>query len=67
MNLRFLSTMPGIKTGQKIKRFYKKATIVETDRGLYNVKLDKRTLKTPELNVLELPTLPLALAVAAEW
>ena len=59
--------MPGIHTGQKIKRFYKEARVVSNERGWYNVRLDKRTLKTPELNVLELPTLPLALAVAAEW
>jgi chaperone required for assembly of F1-ATPase len=58
--------MPGIKSGEKIKRFYKAVSVVEQDQG-WIIRLDKRTITTPERNLFEVPTQLFALAVAAEW
>ncbi len=49
-----------------MKRFYKTVTI-EPEAGAYAVKLDARAVKTPHANMLHLPTLALADAVAEEW
>ncbi|XP_018027649.1 ATP synthase mitochondrial F1 complex assembly factor 2-like isoform X2 [Hyalella azteca] len=48
------------------KRFYKDVSVAGTS-GCYEVNLDHRKLKTPMGNVLQVPSYPLALAVAEEW
>lgn len=47
-------------------RFYKAATIAECG-GAFQVQLDGKPIKTPQRNLLALPTRELADAVAAEW
>ncbi|OAY71441.1 ATP synthase mitochondrial F1 complex assembly factor 2 [Ananas comosus] len=50
------------------KRFYKEVTTRLADDGNgWTVMLDYRTLKTPAKRVLNLPSLALAKAIAAEW
>lgn len=49
-----------------MKRFYKQAACVSTDNG-FAIELDSRPIKTPARNPLNLPTLRLAEAIAAEW
>jgi len=53
-------------TGGYIRRFYKKVNVVREGEG-YEILLDKRTLRTPSRQLMRLPSLPLALAIAAEW
>lgn len=53
-------------TGGYVRRFYKKVNVMREGEG-FEVLLDKRTLKTPSRQPMRLPTLPLALAIAAEW
>jgi ATP synthase F1 complex assembly factor 2 len=60
-------------------RFYKYVDVVPVEptsssssssssaRPLYKITLDRRNLRTPAGNQLHLPSLPLAMAVAAEW
>ena len=48
------------------RRLTRRACTAQGD-GTYIVLLDGRTLRTPARNALSLPSLPLALAVAAEW
>lgn len=48
------------------KRFYKNVHITESD-GKFEINLDKRKLKTPMGNLLQLPNEALAVAVATEW
>ena len=50
-----------------IKRFYKSVEIPGLPQGKWQVRLDGRPAKTPAGNVLELPTLSLAEAIAGEW
>jgi len=50
----------------KPKRFWKEATVVETDGG-YTVQLDGRAVKTPAKALLVVPTQAMAEAIAAEW
>ena len=49
-----------------MKRFYKEATVAETDNG-FAVTLDGRTVRTPKGKALVLPRRALADAIAAEW
>ena len=54
------------------KRFYKLVTVEAVQQGKgrgteYRILLDGRSLRTPARAPLHLPTLPLALAMAAEW
>ncbi len=49
-----------------MKRFYKKAAVVRTDRG-FLVELDGRVVKTPEKRPNISPTRPLARAICREW
>ncbi|WP_282606955.1 ATP12 family chaperone protein [Pelagibius sp. Alg239-R121] len=59
-----------MNTSSNIKRFYKKAEAVPSDEkesGGFTVALDGRILRTPNKAALQLPTLSLAEAVAAEW
>jgi len=49
-----------------MKRFYKQAACVSTDNG-FAIELDGRPIKTPARNPLNLPTLQLTEAIAAEW
>jgi len=51
---------------KRVKRFYK-STSVAGSPSSYEVNLDERKLKTPQGNLLQIPSLPLALAVAEEW
>ncbi|OAY80523.1 ATP synthase mitochondrial F1 complex assembly factor 2 [Ananas comosus] len=63
-------TMPmAFMTGSIVgKRFYKEVTTRLADDGNgWTVMLDYRTLKTPAKRVLNLPSLALAKAIAAEW
>ncbi|KAF2355589.1 ATP12 ATP synthase F1-assembly protein [Trinorchestia longiramus] len=50
----------------QLKRFYKSVSVAGTS-GCYEVNLDHRKLKTPMGNILQIPSYPLALAVAEEW
>lgn len=50
----------------KIKRFYKTATVAKADTG-WRVELDGRSIKTPARVDLTVPTRKLAEAIAAEW
>uniref|UniRef100_A0A0D6R8R0 ATP synthase mitochondrial F1 complex assembly factor 2 n=1 Tax=Araucaria cunninghamii TaxID=56994 RepID=A0A0D6R8R0_ARACU len=60
-----LSSATGSITG---KRFYKNVTTRKSEDGTtWNVMLDYRTLRTPAKRPLNLPTLALAQAIAAEW
>ncbi len=49
-----------------MKRFYKQTACVSTDNG-FAIELDGRPIKTPARNPLNLPTLQLTEAIAAEW
>jgi chaperone required for assembly of F1-ATPase len=49
-----------------MKRFYKEARVVPTDRE-FAVELDGKPLRTPEKRALIAPTMMLAEAIAAEW
>jgi chaperone required for assembly of F1-ATPase len=49
------------------KRFYKTVDIAPTEDNGFKILLDGRTLKTPGRNPLHLPTVDLAVAIAAEW
>ena len=49
-----------------MKRFWKKAEVVEAEGG-YGITLDGKPLKTPARVSLALPTRTLADAIAAEW
>ena len=49
-----------------VKRFYKKASVLQVAEG-FEVMLDKRTLRTPSRQPIRLPCPSLALAIAAEW
>lgn len=49
-----------------LKRFYKQATVGETDGG-FALLLDGKTAKTPAKKQLALPVRALAEAIAAEW
>lgn len=49
-----------------MKRFYKTASTVITGQGV-EVHLDGRPIRTPARNLLLLPAMPLAEAVAEEW
>ncbi len=49
-----------------MKRFYKQAAVVSTDRG-FLVELDGRALKTPEKRLNISPTRSLATAICREW
>lgn len=49
-----------------MKRFWKSAAAVESVGG-FHVALDERIVKTPAKADLEVPTRPLAEAIAAEW
>lgn len=64
--LRNFSTMPDLKTGSNIQKFYKIAGVKQTDKG-FQVHLDGRNIKTPERNPVILPNEILALGVATEW
>ena len=49
-----------------MKRLYKDVSVV-TENGLYSIKLDNRSVRSPGRELLALPTRVLAESVAAEW
>lgn len=49
------------------KRFYKGVEVAGPTDGGYRLLLDGRTLRTPRRQLLEVPSLALAQAIAAEW
>jgi len=49
------------------KRFYREANALPHHEGYYYIQLDGKTIKTPLLNKLYAPTLPLALGICNEW
>lgn len=49
------------------KRFYKNASVAESEGGGFAVRLDDRPVKTPSRNALAAPDPALAEAIAAEW
>ncbi|XP_061165970.1 ATP synthase mitochondrial F1 complex assembly factor 2-like [Saccostrea echinata] len=53
------------KSGE-LKKFFKNATIVQ-NQGWFEVNLDQRKLRTPSGNLFQVPSEPLALAIATEW
>lgn len=48
------------------KRFYRSVAVLELSDG-YGISLDERPVRTPQQNLLVLPTRALADAIAAEW
>lgn len=64
--LRRIATMPDLRTGNMIQKFYKLASVRQSDLG-FEVTLDGRAIRTPERNKLCLPSQPLAMAIASEW
>ncbi|GIL94536.1 hypothetical protein Vretimale_771, partial [Volvox reticuliferus] len=53
---------------QKPSRFYKAAHVIpDPNNAGYQLMLDSKPVRTPGKRLAVLPTLPLALAVAAEW
>ncbi len=56
----------GAEMAFEMKRFWKN-TSAEPASGGFAVFLDKRPLKTPLKNLMIVPTLPFASAIAAEW
>ncbi|XP_056017893.1 ATP synthase mitochondrial F1 complex assembly factor 2-like isoform X2 [Ostrea edulis] len=50
----------------ELKKFYENATIVQ-NQGWFEVNLDQRKLRTPTGNLFQVPSEPLALAIATEW
>jgi chaperone required for assembly of F1-ATPase len=50
-----------------VKRFYKTVGVAPGKEGGFRVLLDGRELRSPEKRTLDLPTEPLAEAIAAEW
>lgn len=54
------------RTVSHAKRFYRNVSVAGVP-GCYEINLDQRKLKTAMGNVLQLPSYPLALAVAEEW
>nr|XP_022314268.1 ATP synthase mitochondrial F1 complex assembly factor 2-like [Crassostrea virginica] len=53
------------KTGE-LKKFYKNARIVQ-NQGWFEVNLDQRKLRSPSGKLFQVPSEPLALAIATEW
>lgn len=49
-----------------MKRFYKQAACVTTDKG-FAIELDGRPIKTPARNLMDMPTIALAEAIVEEW
>lgn len=49
------------------KRFYREAHALPDPEGRYYIQLDGKTIKTPLMNKLHAPTLPLALGICNEW
>lgn len=50
-----------------MKRFYKQAAVGIEDGQGWSVRLDGRPIRTPDRQVLAVPTRPLAAAIADEW
>eukprot|EP00049_Salpingoeca_infusionum_P006084 m.101090 g.101090 ORF g.101090 m.101090 type:complete len:254 (-) comp13192_c1_seq1:3119-3880(-) len=52
-----------------IRRFYREVSVVAsaTKEGWFNVLLDNRPIKTPKKVLFEVPSEPIAYAVACEW
>jgi ATP synthase F1 complex assembly factor 2 len=48
------------------KRFYKSVSVTQSN-GIFEINLDRHKLKTPMGKVFQVPSEPLALAVATEW
>jgi len=49
------------------KRFYKTASVAETEAGRFGIRLDGRPVRTPAKAELAVPSAELAQAIAAEW
>lgn len=49
------------------KRFFREANTLPDPEGRYYIQLDGKTIKTPLMNKLYAPTLPLALGICNEW
>jgi chaperone required for assembly of F1-ATPase len=64
--IRKFVTVPDLKTGDNIQKFYKTAGFIKTHLG-YQLTLDNRPINTPEKQLFVLPTEPLALSIASEW
>lgn len=50
-----------------MKRFYKNVTVTPVQPGLYEARLDGKPIKTPEKNILTVPSETLAQQLADEW
>ena len=64
--IRKFVTMPDIRTGDNMQRFYKLAGICKVDSG-FQILLDGRMIKTPEHQPFIVPTEALGLNIALEW
>ena len=64
--VRRLFTVPDLKTGDNIQRFYKKANTAKSDSG-FEILLDGRRIKTPEKRDFIVQSELLALSIASEW
>lgn len=64
--IRKFVTMPDIRTGDNMQKFYKLAGICKVDSG-FQIHLDGRMITTPEHQPFIVPTEALGLNIALEW
>lgn len=58
--------IPELRTGKYLQKFYKSVSVRESSTG-FHVLLDGRSIRTPERNLLNVPTYSHAAAIATEW
>ncbi|CAK9816165.1 ATP synthase mitochondrial F1 complex assembly factor 2 [Anthophora quadrimaculata] len=63
---KFITMFSIVRNMATVKRFYRKTNILSSG-GKYEITLDQKKLKTPQGKVFQVDSMPLALAVAAEW
>jgi chaperone required for assembly of F1-ATPase len=64
--LRRFVSVPDLKTGDNIQRFYKTVGVSKVSSG-FQLQLDNRSIFTPEKQPFILPSNSLALSIASEW
>eukprot|EP00965_Chrysotila_dentata_P199373 6179338-Pleurochrysis_carterae.AAC.1 len=57
----------GRAMASRLPRLYKRVSVGAGNNGGWIVALDDKPIKTPAKKLLELPTRPLAVGIAAEW
>ena len=66
MILRRFLTIPDLKSGDNMQKFYKFASIARVDTG-FQILLDGRSIRTPEKQHFIVPTEALGISIASEW